>query len=836
MRKIFGTMLGLVLSASLVFTVAPMNRANAATINVSGFTAAAINNAITAAASGDTVYFPAGTYNITSPITAKSGIKLIGASQATTIIKYTGTSEAAMLYTNGASNLEISNLTFDGNNNVNAAQGIDGTNGTALWIHHNTFKNFTGSAPDDWGPMGITFYGDVATQSGGVTNSTIESNTFTNIAVNSNWGGAIRFESGSSGNKIIGNSITNTGRGGIFCAAGSTNTVIRGNTIAGSGQSAEGLGIELYNGCNNSIVEDNVVDHWISLDSTNNVSIRRNTIGSTTVLGTPGIEIIKSSYVVSTDNTINGGQAFGFSIASPASQADGYNFYGNNTVSNMTQWGIQLQGAAGGDILNQYFYNNRFLNTYVNHPSAPYPGYAGHGFRTNGYTKNVTLESNEMSSNQAYGIEFAPNAGVEGYSFVNNKIQNNAGASINVDPSMSNLEWSGNTVSGNGTNTQLTSRGYAGNAKPTANFTASATSVNTNQTVTFTNTSTDNGSIAKSLWDFGDGIPVSTNGTGSVSHAYPNAGTYKVTLIVWDNTGRAARKETTITVGATTSVQIKLTGTIFSDGGGAQGTTPTANKVYDGNTATFYDAATATGAYAGIDLDAGNAKAITKIRFYPRDGQAARMVGGKFQGSNTSSSSGFTDLYTVTTQPANAAWAEVSISNSTPYRYLRYIAAGANSYGNVSEVEFYATVAVPTTPSAKLAGTLFSDGGAAYGTSTADKVYDGNTATFYDSVSTTEVYAGIDLGAGNAKTVTEIRFYPRATTAETLARMVGARFQGSNTSSSSGFTNLYTVNALPTAAGWIEVTISSSTPYRYLRYIGGNDSHGNVGEVEFWGY
>lgn len=687
MRRSFGKIMGLILSASLVFAVSPVYKAHAATINVSGFNSTAIQNAINASAAGDTVYFPAGTYSITTSIVPKTGIKLKGASQSTAIVKYTGTADQVMVNAANVSNLEISNLTFDANNNVHASQGIDATNGTGLWVHHNTFKNFTAPASSSWGPMAITFYGNSSTQSGGVTNSTIESNTFTNIAVNSDWGAAIRMDNGSTGNKVLGNSIANTGRGGIFCAGNSTNTVIRGNTISGSGQSLEGLGIELYSGCNNSVVEDNVIDHWISLDSTNYVSIRRNTISSTDAsLRTPGIEIIKSSYIVTTDNTINGGQAYGFSVASPASQADGYAYYANNTVKYMTQWGIQLQGSAGGDILNQYFYSNHFLNTYVSDPNAPYPGYAGHGFRTNGYAKNVTLDNNEMSSNQGYGIEFASSTGVNGYSFTGNKIQNNTGASININPGLANLEWSGNTVTGNGTNTQLTSTGYSGNSKPTANFTASAASVYTNQTVTFTNSSTDNGSIAKSLWDFGDGIPVSTSGTSSVSYAYPNAGTYKVTLVVWDNTGRAARKEMTITVSA--PVVAKLTGTVFSDGSTTWGPSDTADKVYDGNTATFYDSTMATGAYSGIDLGAGNAKTVTKIRFYPRASQLGRMVGAKFQGSNTSGSSGFTDLYTVTTAPASAAWVEVTITGTTPYRYLRYI-GGTNSYGNVNEVEFW---------------------------------------------------------------------------------------------------------------------------------------------------
>ena len=91
--------------------------------------------------------------------------------------------------------------------------------------------------------------------------------------------------------------------------------------------------------------------------------------------------------------------------------------------------------------------------------------------------------------------------------------------------------------------------------------------------------------------------------------------------------------------------------------------------------------------FAGIDLGSGNAKKITKVRFYPRAGQEARMAGGKFQGSNTSQTTGFTDLYTISGTPATA-WTDVVISDITQYRYLRYISVDGG-YGNVAEVEFY---------------------------------------------------------------------------------------------------------------------------------------------------
>jgi hypothetical protein len=106
-------------------------------------------------------------------------------------------------------------------------------------------------------------------------------------------------------------------------------------------------------------------------------------------------------------------------------------------------------------------------------------------------------------------------------------------------------------------------------------------------------------------------------------------------------------------------------------------------KATDGDINTFYDYSQANGAYTGLDF--GSAKVIGKIRYYPRSGSAGRMTNGKFQGSNDGSS--YTDLYTISSTPP-VQWNEVTISNSTGYRYVRYLAPDGG-YGNIAEMEFY---------------------------------------------------------------------------------------------------------------------------------------------------
>jgi penicillin-binding protein 1A len=84
------------------------------------------------------------------------------------------------------------------------------------------------------------------------------------------------------------------------------------------------------------------------------------------------------------------------------------------------------------------------------------------------------------------------------------------------------------TVSNGGTTT---------NQPPTAAFTWSPTSPSSGATVHFdASASTDDGTIAKWVWGFGDGSKDSSSGK-TASHRYTAAGTYSVTLRVTDDSG-----------------------------------------------------------------------------------------------------------------------------------------------------------------------------------------------------------------------------------------------------------------------------------------------------------
>lgn len=510
----------------------------AATINVTTYGAngadsngdlTALQNAVNAASAGDTVYIPSGTYLLSSTLSLKSGIRLVGDGAASTVLRYNGTSSGALLSLSQLTNVELAHLTLEGN--AYLLQGVLANGGGGHFVHHLAIKNLTRS--DGFGPFGIYFVG--------APDSRITDNVISNIGTGSPWGGGVRVAWGSHRVEVSRNTVSETGRGGLFGNDGCTDMVVRGNTVSGSGRKAEGLGIELHTGCDRSLIEDNTVDHWISAVNSRYVAVRRNVVRAKD--GThkfAGLELMNEN-TVATDNLVDDGQQLGISV-SPAS---GHQYWGYNTITGMLMWGAQLTGNSTASTQYQYFYKNRFLQTKSNDPRAWYPGSAGHGLRIHGMTRHVTLDGNEFDGNGRLGIEVTGATGVDLLSFINNRITNNAGNAIHQYPSSAaNLEWTNNTVSGNGINTQLTSRGF-GNQKPTAAFLA-PTTVQPGQAVTFTNQSSDpDGTIAHSLWDFGHGIPSSAH---SPSYTYTVPGTYRVTLVVWDNGGRAALRERTITV------------------------------------------------------------------------------------------------------------------------------------------------------------------------------------------------------------------------------------------------------------------------------------------------
>jgi fibronectin type 3 domain-containing protein len=132
----------------------------------------------------------------------------------------------------------------------------------------------------------------------------------------------------------------------------------------------------------------------------------------------------------------------------------------------------------------------------------------------------------------------------------------------------------------------------------------------------------------------------------------------------------------------------KLAGTVIGSSGSWGGDGSTMDKVFDGDLGTYYDAVNGSGDWAGMDI--GSVRVVSEIKYCPRSGNAGRMVGGQFQGANVPDfSSGVVTLFTITTTPTEGVLTVRTVSNSTAFRYLRYIGP-ANGFCNVAEVEFWA--------------------------------------------------------------------------------------------------------------------------------------------------
>ncbi|HZG76085.1 MAG TPA: right-handed parallel beta-helix repeat-containing protein, partial [Paenibacillus sp.] len=529
----------LFLSATLLLSVLPALPAAAATIDAAAYGAdgsdalddtAAIQRAIDAAAAGDTVLLPEGTYYVSASIRGKSGVTITGADREGTILNYVGGTDTFVFHSAHVSNAEISNLTIDASGSPIAMSAVSFEYGDGNAIKNLNVKNF--SASDGFGPHALLLNGS--------TNAVVTGNVITDIGPNSIWGAGVRAGWGSHGARIENNVIHNTGRGGILVNDGCAYTVVRGNTVSGSGLKEHGLSIELHTNCDYSLIEDNVVDHWISAVRSAYVAVRDNVVRPTDgrVKGI-GLEIMVD-HGITTGNVVDGGQQVGIQ----QSPGTGYQYWGYNTIQNLVMWGMQLQGEPNGIERHQYFYKNVFEGTRNDHPEAAYKGYDGNGVRIHGHSQNLTFDSNIIRNNGRKGIEITGAPGVDRISFINNTITGNVAESMDPYPAAAeHLEWTNNVVSGNAVDIQPASRGFP-TPKPVADFDAPK-HVRVGEPVTFANESTGALPIVENLWDFGEGLP---NTSVNPTYVYEKEGTYRVTLVVWDAEGRASLKEHVIDV------------------------------------------------------------------------------------------------------------------------------------------------------------------------------------------------------------------------------------------------------------------------------------------------
>jgi parallel beta-helix repeat protein len=334
-----------------------------------------IQEAINAAAPGDTILVAAGTYF--ENVSVNKTVSLVGENRETTIIDAKG-------------NATVIRVRADG-----------------VVIEGFTLRNST-SYNYEWGDIACI---NVV----GYNHTTVRNN----IIRDNNEYGVLFYR--SNNNIVTGNNITNNGWGGIY-SEGSSNNVISGNVVADNG--GEGIEFEytypdfIYP-VNNTIVENTIMNNsgngvFFLLSYDNTVSNNRldSNMGGIYVMGgfnvfsannitnsgSPGIEIYYSNNSVFTGNIIEGGvEAFSSSDNVISDNDLCYGEYGvefssssNNTLTDngiyYNDYGIYIETAHNNSISNNWIFDNTWdgINFYDAY--------------------NCTIIGNDVSLNNEYGV------------------------------------------------------------------------------------------------------------------------------------------------------------------------------------------------------------------------------------------------------------------------------------------------------------------------------------------------------------------------------------------------------------------------------------------------
>ena len=110
-------------------------------------------------------------------------------------------------------------------------------------------------------------------------------------------------------------------------------------------------------------------------------------------------------------------------------------------------------------------------------------------------------------------------------------------------------------------------------------------------------------------------------------------------------------------------------------------------------------------------------------------------------------------------------------------------------------------------------------------------VFDGNFNTYLAGCDRNNVWAGLDLAEPHV--ITEIAYCPRA---DWQSRLVLGVFEGANNPDFGDAIPFFVITQKPPYNTFTRQTISCSRAFRYVRYVGPNDSKGNIAEIEFYGF
>lgn len=539
---------------------------------------AKIQSAIDAASFGDTVYVPNGEYVITT-LKMKSGIELRGESQDGTVFKFP--INAANKYIIDADNTigaVMKNFTVDAGAKLQlpqvngmAVSAIRFSGSKNIFLNHLTIKNFPVNSE--------ALYAAV------ITDAEISECIVKNIGVepaprrpdapvglydylSGGDGCAVRIYGPSYRINFLNNRVEDCGRGGVLTVDKIEDLAIIGNTFIGMGKDVgEGMSIELWYGGDRNIyesmdytpqriiIEDNYIDHFISTGGTL-YAVRNNIVGTGKIETDRTLTRYCAFESGLYDSVVTGLESNGGNDAGIAESYGERVVYANSTYKNNAQWGMQAALGDGSSTKNmeKYFYNVNFIdNPYTNY--ALYDGYQGKGVRFQQNCQYYTFDSCNISNNGAEAFEiwgYLPDQNKYHYndylSIENCAIENNAGPAFVINGWLTGFEVVNTLIQGNGDNSIPNADKHTGFAtrRPDSGMIIPATAV-VGQPIEFKSDATayDGATITNYLWDFGEGVPVTTR---DAIYSYTKPGTYKVMLTVWDSNQRGHLCEKEIVV------------------------------------------------------------------------------------------------------------------------------------------------------------------------------------------------------------------------------------------------------------------------------------------------
>ncbi len=516
-----------VMWSAFVFPVLPGRMATAGQMP-------SVHALIEAAEPGAVVELPAGQFDLDGPLVIDKPLSLIGQGKSETLLRLAFNKADAMLTVRNVSGVHLARFTLDGANNPQLSQGIVLSEGSGHRLEELCIRDIPGSG--GFGPHGIY-------ASSNVTDSVFSHLEVRNIGPEFEWGAGIRIGRGGRGNLIEDNDLSHFGRGGILTTHGSTDTRIVRNRVRDFGLAGPDLGIEVWGSGQRVIIEDNTVDHWISVDGQEDVAVRRNTItgaADSARIGSYVLELVNSRRVIMTDNVAQGGNQIGISVSNRARKDLAY--WARNRLSDCETWGAQIQGEGGG-AHRMYFHQNVFEKTHKSDRSL-YPGDAGHGFRFNGNAFQMVLHANRIVDNGGAGIQLG-GSNLDRLTFVGNVIQDNEGPAVIRPSAGDHVLWHENAVSGNeGGDGVPISRGFDGRVTPKLFIEVSA-DAKTGRLITLTLKGFEPDRFTEILWDLGQGIPRTG---GVVEQVYDRAGRYRIAAIAWTTDGQAILTELELSV------------------------------------------------------------------------------------------------------------------------------------------------------------------------------------------------------------------------------------------------------------------------------------------------